>query len=67
MSEQIEATLTRPDLGSLAYVTIGDKRWTFPCTAQAHELMRKHGEVTYVRRSHGNDGSTEHYLIETGQ
>lgn len=63
MSGQVQATITRPDLGSLAHVVIGDKRWTVSCTSAAHELMRKHGEVTFVHRSYGNSGSTEHYVI----
>ena len=61
-----KASITRPDLGSLAHVVIGDRRWTVSCTSAAHELMRKCGEVTFVQRSYGSSGSTEHYLITRG-
>ena len=61
---EIQATITRPDFGSLAYVWIGDKEYVTSSTSEAHALMRRHGEVTYVGKS-GKPGAgmTEQYVI----
>ena len=58
--QQTPASITRPNLGSLAYVWIGDKEHVVATTSEAHDLMIKRGKVTFIRRS----GSTEYYTIE---
>jgi hypothetical protein len=47
-------------LGSLAYVWIGNTEHVVGTTSEAHDLMNKKGNVTFISRS----GSTEHYIIE---
>ena len=54
------ASITRPNLGSLAYVWIGNREYVTATTSEAHDLMNKKGTVTFVSRS----GKTEHYTIE---
>jgi hypothetical protein len=58
--QQTPASITRPNLGSLAYVWIGDREHIVATTSEAHDLMNKKGRVTFIGRS----GSTEHYIIE---
>lgn len=61
---EIQATITRPDFGSLAYVWIGDTEHVTSCTSEAHALMNKRGDVTYVGRTGiPGAGMTEHYVI----
>lgn len=61
----IQATITRPNFGSLAYVWIGDTEYVASCTSEAHALMNRRGDVTYVGRT-GMPGAslTEHYVIK---
>ena len=58
--QQTPASITRPNMGSLAYVWIGDKEHVVGTTSEAHHLMNKKGSVTFISRS----GQTEHYIIE---
>jgi hypothetical protein len=58
--QQTPASITRPNLGSLAYVWIGNTEHVVGATSEAHDLMNKKGNVTFISRS----GSTEHYIIE---
>jgi hypothetical protein len=55
----IRAEIHRPNLGSLAYVWIGDREYVAGNTHEAHALMKRRGTVTFVGRS----GSVEHYTI----
>ena len=54
------ASITRPNLGSLAYVWIGNREYVVASTTEAHNLMNRKGQVIFIGRS----GSTEHYTIE---
>jgi len=58
--QQTPASITRPNLGSLAYVWIGNTEHVVATTSEAHDLMNKKGKVTFIKRS----GHTEHYIIE---
>jgi hypothetical protein len=58
--KETPASITRPNLGSLAYVWIGDHEHIVATTSEAHDLMNKKGKVIFISRS----GSTEHYIIE---
>lgn len=54
------ASITRPNLGSLAYVWIGNHEHIVGTTSEAHTLMNRKGKVLFINRS----GNTEHYIIE---
>lgn len=61
----IRAEIHRPDLGSLAYVWIGDHEYVTSSTSEAHNLMRRRGKVTYHGRTLTScGGSVETYTIE---
>ena len=53
------ATITRPNLGSYAYIWIGNTEHTAATTSEAHALLNRRGTVTYTHRT----GNTEHYII----
>lgn len=62
---QIAAEIHRPDLGSLAYVWIGNREYVTASTSEAHDLMRRRGVVHYHGRTIApGGGSVETYTIE---
>lgn len=58
------ATIHRPNLGSLAYVWIGDHEYVTTTTSEAHALLRRHGTPTHHRTTRHDGSSVEHYTIE---
>lgn len=56
----VSASITRPNLGSLAYVWIGDKQYVAATTSEAHAILRKRGDVRFMHYS----GRTEYYEID---
>ena len=58
------ASIHRPNLGSLAYVWIGDREYVTASTSEAHNLLARRGHVTMTGRTTSNGSSVEHYIIE---
>lgn len=57
----ITATITRPNLGSLAYIWIGDNEYVAATTSEAHAILNRRGHVTFTHR---DAYGVEHYTIE---
>jgi hypothetical protein len=55
----IRAEIHRPNFGSLAYVWVGDREYVAATTSEAHALLKRRGNVTFV----GRTGNVEHYTI----
>lgn len=60
----ISAEIHRPNLGSLAYVWIGDREYVAATTSKAHAAMNRRGTVVFVERIVSGDSSVERYIIE---
>lgn len=58
------ATIHRPNLGSLAYVWIGDREHVTGATSEAHALLRRHGTPIHTHTTRHGGESVEHYIIE---
>ena len=59
----IRAEIHRPNLGSLAYVWIGDREFVRATTSEAHALMRRRGRVEHVDTLQNGGGTVERYII----
>ncbi len=59
----IRAEIHRPNLGSLAYVWIGDCEYVAASTSQAHALLNRRGRVEHVETITGGGGTVERYII----
>lgn len=59
----IRAEIHRPNLGSLAYVWIGDREYVVGLTSEAHALMSRRGIVQHHETIRSGGGSVERYTI----
>jgi hypothetical protein len=59
----IRAEIHRPNLGSLAYVWIGDREYVAASTSQAHALLNRRGRVEHVETITSGGGMVEVYTI----
>ncbi|NBV49528.1 MAG: hypothetical protein EBR95_10945 [Verrucomicrobia bacterium] len=59
----IRAEIHRPNLGSLAYVWIGDREYVAASTSQAHALLNRRGRVEHVDTLQNGGGTVERYII----
>lgn len=59
----IRAEIHRPNLGSLAYVWIGDREYVAASTSEAHALLNRRGIVTHIETMRSGGGSVETYTI----
>ena len=59
----IRAEIHRPNLGSLAYVWIGDREFVATSTSQAHAIMNRRGHVEHVETIMAGGGMVERYTI----
>lgn len=59
----IRAEIHRPNLGSLAYVWIGDREYVAASTSQAHALLNRRGTVEHVETMRSGGGMVEVYTI----
>ena len=59
----IRAEIHRPNLGSLAYVWIGDREYVAASTSQAHALLNRRGSVEHVETMRSGGGMVEVYTI----
>jgi hypothetical protein len=59
----ITASLHRQNLGSLAYLWIGDREYVTTSTSEAHALMSRRGNVEFVRRTWSGSTSVEEFTI----
>jgi len=59
----IRAEIHRPNLGSLAYVWIGDREYVAASTSQAHALLNRRGTVEHVETITSGGGMVERYII----
>ena len=63
----IRAEIHRPNLGSLAYVWIGDREYVAASTSQAHALLNRRGRVKHVETLQNGGGTVERYIITKGE
>jgi hypothetical protein len=59
----INASIHRQNLGSLAYVWVGDTEHVTGSTSEAHALMNRRGNVEFVRRTWHGSTSVEEFII----
>ena len=59
----IRAEIHRPNLGSLAYVWIGDREFVATSTSQAHAIMNRRGHVKHIETIMAGGGMVERYTI----
>ena len=59
----IRAEIHRPNLGSLAYVWIGDREYVAASTSQAHALLNRRGHVEHVETITTGGSMVERYII----
>ena len=59
----IRAEIHRPNLGSLAYVWIGDREYVAATTSEAHALMTRRGRVEHIGTIRSGGSSVEQYVI----
>lgn len=59
----IRAEIHRPNLGSLAYVWIGDREYVAASTSQAHALLNRRGRVEHVETITTGGSMVERYII----
>ena len=59
----IRAEIHRPNLGSLAYVWIGNREFVRATTSDAHKLLRSRGAVTHIETIRNGQTSVERYII----
>ena len=59
----IPAEIHRPNLGSLAYVWIGDREYVAATTSQAHALLNRRGKVDHLETIMTGGGTVERYTI----
>ena len=59
----IRAEIHRPNLGSLAYVWIGDREYVAASTSQAHALLNRRGTVEHIETMRSGGGMVEVYTI----
>ena len=59
----IRAEIHRPNLGSLAYVWIGDREYVAASTSQAHALLNRRGIVEHLETIMSGGGMVERYII----
>ncbi len=59
----IRAEIHRPNLGSLAYVWIGDREYVTASTSRAHALVNRRGRVEHVETMRSGGGMVEVYTI----
>lgn len=63
VADAIRAEIHRPNLGSLAYVWIGDREYVAATTSEAHALLNRRGDVTHLRTTRHGSSSVEEYRI----
>ena len=59
----IRAEIHRPNLGSLAYVWVGDREFVRVTTSEAHALLNRRGKVEHVETIMAGGGTVERYII----
>jgi len=59
----IRAEIHRPNLGSLAYVWVGDREFVRATTSEAHALLKRRGKVEHVETIMTGGGTVERYII----
>ena len=63
----IRAEIHRPNLGSLAYVWVGDREFVATSTSQAHAILNRRGDVEHVETIMAGGGMVERYTITKGE